>query len=145
MIRPFGGRENHLRPPDNEGQGKELKKKNMPLNGKLIEEKLAGYPDEVVGDLERFAREGDLHAFEQGLLGALGFLSENSDVKSLTTAADDIRLREDLGVDSLAVAELVFLIEDAFGVAIQDEEIAGLQTISDFKRLAKELVANRIS
>ncbi len=116
----------------------------MPLDLEQIEKKLAGYPEGVVSDLEAFVQDGDINSFERGLLGALGFLSESSDVESLTGAADHIRLREDLGVDSLAVAELIFLIEDTFGVAISDEEIGGLQTIRDFKSLAREKVAVRL-
>lgn len=116
----------------------------MPLDLDQIETKLEGYPEEVVAHLQTFARTGDLGAFENGLLGALGFLSESSDAHSLTAASAETRLREDLGVDSLAVAELVFLIEDTFGVPIQDDEIAGLRTISDFKQLAREKVAARL-
>lgn len=116
----------------------------MPLDLEQIEKKLEGYPEDVVRALALFAREGDVGAFEEGLLGALGFLSESSNAQMLATATDEIRIREDLGVDSLAVAELVFLIEDTFGVAIQDDEISGLQTISDFRRLAREKVAARL-
>lgn len=116
----------------------------MPLDLDQIEKKLEGYPGEVVTALGAFAREGDIHAFEEGLLGALGFLSESSDAQTLRSASNEIRLREDLGVDSLAVAELVFLIEDSFGVAIQDDEIRGLRTIGDFKQLAREKVASRL-
>lgn len=116
----------------------------MPLDLDQIEKKLEGYPAEVVTALEAFAREGDLAAFENGTLGALGFLSESSDAQTLIAAANDVRLREDLGVDSLAVAELVFLIEDTFGVAIHDDEISGLRTISDLKQLAREKVAARL-
>lgn len=116
----------------------------MPLDLDQIEKKLEGYPEEVVVRLQMFARTGDLEAFENGLLGALGFLAESSNAESLIAATGEIRLREDLGVDSLAVAELVFLIEDTFGVPIQDDEIAGLLTISDFKHLAREKVAVRL-
>lgn len=83
-------------------------------------------------------REGDTGAFEAGLLGALGFLSAASDADSLRMAPDDARLREDLNIDSLAMVELVFLLEDTFGISIQDAEIHDVQTIGDFKRLAAE-------
>jgi acyl carrier protein len=117
----------------------------MPLDSEQMRNKLEGYPDEVVNSLDAFVREGDVEAFETGLLYALGFLSQSGDAKTVAAASGSARLREDLGIDSLAVAELVFLIEDAFGVAIQDEELEALKTVGDFRRLAKEKVAARLT
>jgi acyl carrier protein len=45
--------------------------------------------------------------------------------------ADELRLIEDLGFDSLAVAELVFFFEDLFGVTIQTQEILALRTVGE--------------
>lgn len=38
---------------------------------------------------------------------------------------------EDLGADSLDLFELVMSIEDAHGVAIPNEELAGIKTVQD--------------
>ena len=38
---------------------------------------------------------------------------------------------EDLGVDSLDVAELLLVIEDEFGVAVPEEKIVALKTVQD--------------
>ena len=38
---------------------------------------------------------------------------------------------DDLGADSLAIVELVLAMEEAFGVAIPDEEAENLRTIGD--------------
>jgi acyl carrier protein len=43
--------------------------------------------------------------------------------------ADTDRLVEDLGYDSLAVAELVFLLEDLFSVTVANSEISELRTV----------------
>jgi acyl carrier protein len=43
----------------------------------------------------------------------------------------DTRLRDDLGIDSLAVAELMYEIEDTFGTALEDTEPTTLVTIRD--------------
>lgn len=142
-IRKGGQESRHCREPGGRWCG-ERTFVVMPLNLEFIGQKLEGYPPEVVDALGAFARNGDIRAFEEGLLGALGFLSERSDVQTLSAAADEVRLREDLGVDSLAVAELVFLIEDTFGVPLQDDEINGLKSVGDFKCLAREKVAARL-
>jgi acyl carrier protein len=102
-----------------------------------IRSKLQGYPTEVIAAFERFASEGDLPAFEEGFLGALGFLSESSSADLLRNAPDEARLREDLNIDSLALVELLFLLEDLFGAQIKDEEMLTVQTVADFKRLAR--------
>jgi acyl carrier protein len=41
------------------------------------------------------------------------------------------RLRDDLGIDSLAVAELLYEIEAVFGTTLEDVETGNLLTIGD--------------
>lgn len=110
----------------------------MSFNPDQIGQKLQGYPTKVVDSFSAYAREGDHEAFQTGVLGALGFLAETADADTLWHAPDDARLREDLNVDSLAMMEVVFLLEDLCGISIQDAEIEQVQTVGDFKRLARE-------
>ena len=50
------------------------------------------------------------------------------------------RLRDDLGIDSLAVSELMYEIEDAFGTALEQTEPATLVTVRDaVDAIAREL------
>ncbi len=51
-----------------------------------------------------------------------------ADVASLTEKTSFV---DDLGADSLAVVELVLAMEEAFGVAIPDDEAENLRTIGD--------------
>jgi acyl carrier protein len=41
---------------------------------------------------------------------------------------------DDLGADSLDVVELVMALEDAFGIDIPDDDVAGLKTVGDVVR-----------
>lgn len=43
----------------------------------------------------------------------------------------DTRLRDDLGIDSLAVAELMYEIEDTFGANLEDTNPTTLVTVRD--------------
>jgi len=43
----------------------------------------------------------------------------------------DTRLRDDLGIDSLAVAELMYDIEETFGTPLEEIEPAKLVTLRD--------------
>lgn len=50
------------------------------------------------------------------------------DAEEVTAGASFI---DDLGADSLDLFELVMSIEDAFGVSIPNEELAGIKTVQD--------------
>ena len=42
---------------------------------------------------------------------------------------------EDLGVDSLGVLGIAEIVENKYGISLDDERIAGVRTVSDFKDL----------
>jgi len=50
---------------------------------------------------------------------------------------------EDLGVDSIGLAELMFTMEDTFGIAIPDEPLA-LDTLADVVTQIDRLVAAQV-
>lgn len=56
----------------------------------------------------------------------------------------DSVLQRDLGLDSLAVAFLVFKFEEEFGIELdgleEEVDMAGLRTVSDILRVGKEVV-----
>ena len=47
-------------------------------------------------------------------------------------------LTEDLGADSLASVELVMALEEASGITIDDEDVAGLKTVGDIVAYLKD-------
>jgi acyl carrier protein len=53
----------------------------------------------------------------------------------LGTPDGTLRLREDLGVDSLALTEIGILAEDVLQIAISDVERRGLRTLGDLINL----------
>ncbi|HTL83283.1 MAG TPA: acyl carrier protein [Bacteroidia bacterium] len=42
-----------------------------------------------------------------------------------------VRFMEDLGSDSIMLAEIVMKLEDSFGLRISDEEAGGIRTVGD--------------
>jgi acyl carrier protein len=48
--------------------------------------------------------------------------------------SDDSTL-EDLGLDSLGVLAIADIVENKYGISLDDERIAGVRTVSDFKGL----------
>lgn len=51
----------------------------------------------------------------------------------LKVADDDLRLVEDLGIDSLTMMEIVILVEDVVQMQINNDELRNLRTIGDIK------------
>ncbi len=51
------------------------------------------------------------------------------------------RLLEDLGADSADLLNLVVAVEDRYGIAISEEDVAGVASVDDLRRLALRLVA----
>jgi 3-hydroxyacyl-[acyl-carrier-protein] dehydratase len=52
----------------------------------------------------------------------------------LNSADDNLRLVEDLGIDSLTLLEIVSLAEDVLQVSIENNEIRPFRTVGDVKR-----------
>jgi 3-hydroxyacyl-[acyl-carrier-protein] dehydratase len=70
-------------------------------------------PAVVIGVIERFV-EPDLRM-------------------KLKDADDDLRLIEDLGIDSLTMMEIVILVEDVLQMSINNDELRNLRTVGDVK------------
>ena len=50
---------------------------------------------------------------------------------------------EDLGLDSLGVLAIADIVEHKYGISLDDERIAGVRTVSDFKDLVALKMAER--
>ncbi len=53
----------------------------------------------------------------------------------------DHRLRDDLGLDSIATIELLFKLEEVFDLQIPDEDLKGLTTVGQVVKYVKQRVA----
>lgn len=65
-------------------------------------------------------------------------------VEELSVNPDDIKLESelenDLGINSLELADLVFLCEEKFNVQIDDDNLKNLITVGDVVNYLEELV-----
>lgn len=55
--------------------------------------------------------------------------------------APDARLRDDLGVDSLDVVDIVVLVNDTFGFKMTTAEVRGLETLGQFYDYVEQRLA----
>lgn len=54
--------------------------------------------------------------------------------------SDDANIVEDLGADSLDIAELLMTLEDEYGITIPEDKINDLKSISKIDELVSSLV-----
>ena len=59
------------------------------------------------------------------------FLVEDLEVEE-ENIAPDAKLKDDMGIDSLDFVDIVVIVEKTFGFKIKPEEMAGVQTLSQF-------------
>jgi acyl carrier protein len=98
----------------------------------LATQVLARFPAEVLEAFERFRKNGDAGAVEAVVVAAVVDYRPSPAGKTLVVT-DRTRLVEDLGYDSVAVAELVFFLEDLFDMTITNADILGVATIGDLR------------
>ena len=60
-----------------------------------------------------------------------------------STIGDDVKLRDDLGVDSLDVMEVIFEIEDRLKVSIEEQDMAGIETVGQVIDMCEKKLAEK--
>jgi acyl carrier protein len=103
---------------------------------------LARYPAEARDAYERFRTTGDAGALRTVVLAAVrDFMPKRNLGANNIELRDEMKLMEDLGYDSLAVAETVFFFEDLFKVRIQNAELMSVRTIGELLQFVSQKVA----
>ena len=64
-------------------------------------------------------------------------IAENLNI-DMNTITEDASFKEDLGVDSLDLFELVMAFEEEYGVSIPSEELENMATVGDVIRYIQE-------
>ncbi len=91
------------------------------------------FPPATVETACRFRRTGDLSLLPGLLAGLMGHFVE-ADIRTKLNEPDDAwRLREDLGLDSLTMIEVVMVVEEVLPVSI-DEEARRFRTFGDIRQ-----------
>jgi acyl carrier protein len=105
---------------------------------------LAKFPSAVLDAYERYRLTGDTGAVQQVVLAAVVDYAPPCS-PSAHPMSDDLLLIEDLGYDSVAVAELVFFLEDVFDVTISNEDILRVRTLGELKSCVAQRLASKPS
>jgi len=103
---------------------------------------LKGYPAGTAEAALEFTRERSPEALRRTLAGVLRFHHPPSvgEAPRLepADAPGDTKLVADLGIDSLTMVEMTFLLQDLWGVTFTDDELRAIMTLDDLNRAILE-------
>lgn len=103
---------------------------------------LAKFPPEIRDAHDRWLAHHDDHALDRVVLSIVAHhLPSRIPHDDLTQPPDSARLIQDLGYDSLAIAEVVFFIEDLYGVTVTNQDLQGLHTIAQLRSFVRTKVS----
>ena len=94
---------------------------------------LKGFSADCVESALCFQKDGTFESLCGMLPGMIAFHLPQKAPPPPSLLGDQMRLSEDLGLDSLALAEMAFKIDELFGIPIEIREVAGIATVGDLK------------
>jgi len=105
------------------------------------EQSIRHLPAEAREAFQRFQSVGDPVALDRVVFAILEDFIPKAASHPLAELPGNTRLVDDLGFDSLAITEVVFFIEDLFGIAIANHEIVLVRSLDDLRRFVRTKVA----
>ncbi|CAF0689787.1 phosphopantetheine-binding protein [Candidatus Methylacidithermus pantelleriae] len=93
---------------------------------------------ETVEAVLRFRQMGDLSGVPIAIRGILQRYLPPENKVDLSRADRNLRLVEDLGIDSLTMLEVVLTIEESLGIRVEDAELRNLRTLGDVDRFLEQ-------
>ena len=82
----------------------------------------------------QFRKTGNLEHIPVIIFGIIERFVESKFRPKLKESATDLRLAEDLGIDSLTMMEIVMLTEDALQITIDNDELRTLRSVGDVRQ-----------
>lgn len=98
---------------------------------------LRHFPEEVRGAYLRLRESGDPAAADILVLAIVTDFMPNKAVD----VADGAALIADLGFDSVAIAEMLFFIEDLLQVSVTNAELVGVRTVGELRTFVQAKLA----
>ena len=100
----------------------------------IPEELLKHLPARVHGSYRRFLATGDMVAADEVVIAVVKDHVPATKVDRIpTTLTDKSTLMGDLGIDSVAIADAVFVLEDVFNVSISNKDIMRVRSVGDLR------------
>lgn len=107
------------------------------------EDLLRHFPAAIQASYARFAATRDPSAADEVVIA---IMRDHVPAKRQDTTppviTDEMTLTGDLGIDSVAIADAVFMLEEVFGVNIANKELVRLSTIGDLRGFIRTKLAS---
>lgn len=103
---------------------------------------LGKFPESVRAAFVRFQLTGEADSLDEVVLAIVRDFVPKSVTLAPGPLPEESRLRADLGFDSLALSEVIFFLEDLFGVRINNEEIMGVRTVGNLRQFLRKKIAS---
>jgi acyl carrier protein len=93
--------------------------------------------EETVAAALRFEESKNLDELDAIILGVLARDAANPRPDGVDSVTDDMKLIDDIGMDSFGMIEVVMTAEEVFGLTIATEELSGIITLGDLKKFLR--------
>ena len=107
------------------------------------EDRIKHLPAEARTAFHRFQTGADPAGLDPVIFAILEDFIPRRSAAPLAKLPGSTRLIDDLGFDSLAITEVVFFVEDLFGIGITNEEIVQVRTLDDLRGFILRKVSGR--
>lgn len=108
-----------------------------------IAEKIRHLPEAAKSAFLEFRRTGNSDVLDPLIFAMLESYVPKKPETPVVALPGTTLLMDELGFDSLAIAELVFSTEDLFEVRISNEEVLQVRTIDDLRAFIRRKVTER--
>ena len=103
-----------------------------------VQTKLEGYPDQVIRCYVAFLNDRDPQQLTGFIVGLIEFMQDTGNTGKGIILTDETELQADLGVDSITIAEVVFLLEDIFEIEIENQDVTEITNIGKMRQYVLE-------
>jgi acyl carrier protein len=106
-------------------------------------ELLVHLPEQIQASYQRYLETGDMEAADEVVLAIIKDHVPSKKVAQIPAKlTDDSTLTGDLGIDSVSIADALYVLEDVFDVSIANRDLANLRTLGDLKKFLRSKLAN---
>lgn len=114
-----------------------------PEDESSLREALKRCSESTIESAVEFRKTGNPELVGPVVIGIIERFAEPDKREMLKNASDDLKMVDDLGLDSLTMVEIVLAVEDAVGMSIDNEEIQNLHTLGDIKNFIRNKIAQK--
>lgn len=103
-----------------------------------VRTELRGYPASTVSAALRYRETGSADDLMAMMPGVIAYHLPKGAPRPPETLAEELRLVRDLGLDSLALSEMVFMLEDLLGFSVTTDEVHSLGTVGQLRQFLEQ-------